>query len=494
MNKHLLILDDDQDFARSLAAALRRDYSIEIAHSAEDVRELFTPGMFDAALLDLRLEETAGPSGGLGVLSWLKEQDPVLPVLMMTAYGDVGTAVESLKLGAEDFIEKSRFSLDDYRRALDRLFEQGSLRRRARNLEKRLERLEPLDFIGEDGKLQITRKLIDLVAQDGTATVLIRGETGTGKELVAQAIHRRGVRSAGPFVVVAVPALPESTVESELFGHERGAFTGATQRRIGLLEEAREGVLLLDEIGDLPLETQVKLLRFLESREITRLGSNRRVAVDVQVLAATHRPLEELVAGGRFREDLYYRIKGFEISLPPLRERRGDISLLARHFLDLLVRQARTPITRIAEAALEVLTAYSWPGNVRELKQAVGYAALRAKLQDARELRPEHLPPEVAAAPAPRSGRPVPESGPPSEPLPAAGIHLPRLLAETELRYVGLALERASKAEVVRLLGYHDRFALRRRVQGIFATYPELAERFPEVHRAFRKRTPARTE
>ena len=486
MKKRLLILDDDKAFARALAVALRQHYAIETAHSAADVRSLFAPGLFDAALVDLRLDSSSDASGGLEVLRWLKSQDAALPVLVMSAFGDVDSAVESLKLGASDFIQKSRLGLPEYRQVFDRLFEQGLLRRRALHLEQRLDRLEPSEIVSLDAKLETVRQMIDLVAEDGDATVLIRGETGTGKELVARAIHRRGVRRDGPLVVVAIPTLPESTVASELFGHEKGAYTGAEQRRIGLLEEARGGVLLLDEIGDLPFESQILLLRFLESREVTRLGSNRAFDVDVQVLAATHQPLEDLVAAGRFREDLYYRIKGFEIMLPPLRERRGDIELLARHFLDLLRLQGRTAIHDLDPATIARLSAYAWPGNVRELKQAIGYATLHAKLQDAAILLPEHLPPDLRR---PGSAEPPANSEPSIDLLATDNVDLPRFLGQTELGYIAAAWDGSStQAEVADALGYRDRYALRRRVHGILDRYPDLVTQFPVLRVAFRRR------
>ena len=491
MQKRLLIVDDDERFAASLVRSLNQHYSTARAHSFQEAEQLFDPSSFDAVLLDIRLEENSpDKKDGLELLKLIKREAPDLPVLIMTAYGDVDTAVESLKIGAEDFIQKTRFSPADYRRALDRLFQHGALRRKALDLEKRLRQLEPSELIGEDSKIQEIKKLISLVSQDGQATVLIRGETGTGKELVAQAVHRQGIRRDAPFVTVSLPALPMATIESELFGHERGAFTGAIERRMGFIEEARGGILFLDEIGDLPQEIQVKLLRFLEAKEFTCLGSNKQIQVNVQILAATNQPLEEMVKARAFREDLYYRFKVFEIFLPPLRERRGDIPLLSQHFLSLLAGQGRTKIKDVGKETVPTLINYSWPGNIRELKQALEYAVLKAKLTGANTILPEHLPLEIAGLLAPT---PAPvhdlEKGEMHLSLSEKNAGIFRILAETELRYVRHALKTTGKkSDAWRLLGYHDRFSLRRRVAAIFSKYPDLKKSFPEVHLASKQK------
>ena len=270
-------------------------------------------------MLDIRLdEEDPQNQEGIDLLKQFPEQRPDIPVVMITAYGDVNQAVECMKLGAADFVEK-KASLAEIRQRLFNALQHSQFSRKAKHLEEYLEQKEPLEVIGESPAIQEVKRLIQMVAKDGYIPVLIRGETGTGKELVARAIYRWGWRTNGPFVPVPLVSIPETLLESELFGHEPGTFTDAKKRKIGWIEKARGGVLFLDEIGDLPMQVQVKLLRFLEERHFTRLGSTSPIQVDVQVVSATHQNLEKAVEEGRFREDLYYRLKGMQIELPPFK-------------------------------------------------------------------------------------------------------------------------------------------------------------------------------
>ena len=470
----LLILDDDQNFVQNLVSSLGRGFDVEKVYSSEEFDNVFEPYRFDVVLLDIRLSEEKKDKAGLKILKKIKEENPALPVLVMTAYSDVDIAVESLKLGAEDFIQKNKVKIDEYRLIINNLFKTGKLKRKVSTLESRLKKIDPWEIVGKDPKINEVRRKIKLVAEEGKATVLITGETGTGKELVARAIHREGIRKDGPYIVVALAALNKETISSDLFGHERGAYTGALTRRVGFIEEANGGVLFLDEIGDLDPEIQVKLLRVLETREFTRLGGNRPIRVDVQWVMATHRDLEGLIKMGKFREDLYYRLKSFEIHLPPLRERKGDIPLLAQHFLHLFRDQGRTEVEDIDPKAISYLVDYHWPGNVRELRNVIEYGLLQARLDENRVMQVTHLPDWI-------KGKEVLSTEKSEFPT-----NINRKLAETELLYIEKALKQTGKkTETWKLLGYSNRFALRRRVLSILQKYPELKLKFPYISLKF---------
>jgi DNA-binding NtrC family response regulator len=471
----VLIVDDDKEFVESLARALGGGFEIDRVYSFEGAERVFEPFKFDVVLLDIRLSEQPKNRQGLELLKKIKEQNPDLPVLIMTAYSDVDTAVESLKLGAEEFIQKGKVGIEEYRLIINNLFKTGRLKRRVSTLESRLKKLDPWEIVGKDSIIEDVKRLIKLVAEDGKTSVLIRGETGTGKELVARAIHREGVRKEGPYVAVALASLNTGTITSDLFGHEKGAFTSAISKRIGFIEEANNGVIFLDEIGELDPEVQVKLLRVLENGEFTRMGGNKPLKVDVQWVMATHRNLEELINAGKFREDLYYRLKVFEIHLPLLRERKGDIPLLVNHFITLFKEQGRTEVEGLSDSALRMLLNYDWPGNVRELRQVIEYSLLKAKLSEVGIIEVEHLPREI--------NKEKETHGKEELKLP---VDMNRKLAEVELSYIIKALEKTGKkTEAWRLLGYSNRFALRRRVLGIFTKYPELKDSFTLLNKLF---------
>ncbi|NIW79037.1 MAG: AAA domain-containing protein [Calditrichae bacterium] len=308
---------------------------------------------------------------------------------------------------------------------------------------------------------------------------MIRGESGTGKELVAQSIHDLSPRSQKPFVTVNCAAIPDNLLESELFGHEKGAFTGADSTRRGKFEEASGGSVFLDEIGDMSLSTQAKLLRVLQNKEIYRLGSNDKITVDVRIIAATHQPLETMLEKREFREDLYYRLKGVQINLPSLRERRQDISLLTDHFLELFSRNKQNKIESISNDAMNTLIAYVWPGNVRELQRVLEAAMIFADSQDHEQIELEDLPTDILA-PNILQKKKVPVSLP-------ENFKLLEHLARIELSYVeeALRLSEGKKTEAWKLLGLNDRFSLTRRVKAIFKKYPGMEENFRLVKKLF---------
>jgi len=336
-----------------------------------------------AVLLDLKL----GTEDGLEVLKRLRQEDPTLPVIMLTGHGSLQHAVEATRLGAFDFMVKPP-DLDHLGVVLERAIEHARLKREV-DVHRR-EKREPL--VGDSGGLKRALQRLEKAGRSSTATVLIRGETGSGKGLLARYLHAHSAREAGPFVELNCSAIPEQLLESELYGHEKGAFTDAKRFKKGLFELADTGTLFLDEIGEMTPGLQAKLLHVLETRTFRRVGGSTEITVDVRVIAATHRDLVRAVAEGRFREDLYFRLNVVPIEVPALRERAEDIGLLAEHFIQLFCRDlGRTPV-RLHPEALKTMLAYAWRGNVRELKNVIERVVL---LEAEDEIRPEHLPAEL---------------------------------------------------------------------------------------------------
>ena len=390
----LLIVDDEEASRYGMRRALTTfGYNVSEAESAEAARILIKQQEPDLMLLDVNLP-------GISGLDFLRElqgattsNGPAPLVIIITAHGSERMAVEAVKSGAYDYLSKP-FELDDLRLVIKNAAETIALRRENLSLRRRIEveRSQRGAFIGNSEGMQRVRAMIEKVAETD-ATVLVRGESGTGKELVAREVHERNsVRSQGPFVAVNCAALPAELVESELFGHEKGAFTGAAARRQGKFEQADSGTLFLDEIGDMSANVQAKLLRALEERRIERLGGNESIPVDVRIVSATHRPLEQEIAAGNFRADLFYRLRVVTIDIPPLRERREDIPLLAETFTRAAAERYGLPLRQVAPGALRRLVEYDWPGNVRELKNTIERAAIMA---EGKELRSQDLPDEI---------------------------------------------------------------------------------------------------
>jgi two-component system response regulator HydG len=364
----ILIVDDHVEMARLLADQLGdAGYAPTVAGSGAEAVAVAGKRPFDVVITDLRMEEV----DGLDVLEAVHAADPTTPVLIMTAFGAIESAVQAIKRGAYHYVAKP-FQLDEVLVYVERALDERRVRDDHRALRRWAgERAGFGSLLGKGAAMRELYRLLERVAQS-QAPVLIRGESGTGKELVARALHFEGPRRAGSFVAVNCTALPESLLESELFGHARGAFTGATAARRGLFLEADGGTLLLDEIGDMPAALQAKLLRVLEEGEVRAVGSDAARKVDVRVLAATHQDLEERVRAGAFRSDLYYRLNVVPIAVPPLRERVEDVALLAEHFLaQARTRNPSSPVTRLDAGALAALSRHGWPGNVRELENLI---------------------------------------------------------------------------------------------------------------------------
>jgi two-component system, NtrC family, response regulator AtoC len=375
----VLILDDEPNMRVSLSEFLALEgIEAQAAATMAEAKSLLERSSVEACIVDLKL---SGESG-MDFLAWLKKDGPDLPAIMISAHGGVKDAVQALKSGAVDYLEKP-FDPDELSHKLKKAVRERRLKAVVELGMK--DRESGLNWVGESPATEAVKRVARKAAPT-FSTVLITGESGTGKEICAKFIHAESDRSEGPFVAVNVGALPEQLLESELFGFEKGAFTGADARKPGIFELASGGTLFLDEIGEMPAHLQVKLLRVIQERQITRLGGTRPMAVDVRIIAATNKRLEEEVANGRFREDLYYRLNVIRIEIPPLRERREDIPALAGYFVGKLSKELGKKIAGISQAAIERLLSYGYPGNVRELENAIERAVIMA---DSETLEPE---------------------------------------------------------------------------------------------------------
>lgn len=376
----ILILEDEAIIRSTLRRLLERNgHEVSEAGSIPEALDQYSPAQFDLIISDLRLP---GPPG-----TDIIQHAQGVPVLIMTSFASVKSAVESMKLGAVDYIAKP-FDHDEMVMLVKRVLQQGTLERQNAALKSDLMRDYPVG--GMIGNCTAMREVFDRIHKVAPtdATVLILGESGTGKELAARALHELSPRNRAPMITVNCAAIPEGLIESELFGHEKGAFTGATETRRGLVEAADGGTLFLDEIGELPPEVQARLLRVLQEGEIRRVGANHARKVDIRLVAATHRDLQQMVADGEFREDLYYRLRVMELDLPPLREREEDIVELSRALLAKNCQRLNRPNLKFSQAALERIRAYAWPGNVRELENVIERAVI---LADSLVITPELL-------------------------------------------------------------------------------------------------------
>jgi two-component system NtrC family response regulator/two-component system response regulator HydG len=401
MSKGRILVVDDESSARGALSEILQDEGYKVRTAADGFRALAAASEFapDVVLTDLKMPGM----DGLSLMERVKETQPDVAVVLMTAFGAVESAVEAMHAGAANYLTKPLNS-DELLVVLERCLEGVALKRETKRLKEEVAgkyRFE--NIVGQSAEMQSVFKTIRQVAPS-RATVLVTGDSGTGKEMVAAAIHHSSPRADKPFVKLHCAALAETLLESELFGHERGSFTGADRRRIGRFEEADGGTLFLDEISEISPATQVKLLRVLQEHEFERVGGNQPVKVDVRVIAATNRDLSTMVQNGKFREDLYYRLNVINLRLPSLRERPGDIPALAAHFLLKYAKENDKEVERFEDGALSILRNYAWRGNVRELENVVERAVV---MSDGPVLRAAHLPPEVQLAQTPSSENPT---------------------------------------------------------------------------------------
>ena len=427
----ILFADDESHLRDLMQMELpRMGHEVTVCPDGTAALKALEKGSFDAALLDMKMPGLTG----IEVLGKIKQISPETQVVILTGHATVDTAVQALRLGAFDYLTKP-CKWAELEVILARVAERRDLSNRATALETRLKAAEGTPtLVGDTPSMLAVKRLIDTVAPSDAA-VMILGETGTGKELIARNLHDRSARAKNAFIPVNCGALPENLVESELFGHRKGAFTGAETHRKGLFEVANGGTLFLDEVGELDKSVQVKLLRFLESGEIRRVGENDPFRVDVRVLCATNRDLREMVGNEQFREDLFFRLNTFEIHLPPLRERRGDIPHLAKHMIARFASRRGGAEPTLTPEALDALTAHDWPGNIRELANAIERATI---LSAGAPIRPEHLPTQLP----PRKGSSTPSLGG-SVPAP----HFPFVdgtptLRDIEMKYIQIVLEK----------------------------------------------------
>ncbi|MFZ7112213.1 MAG: sigma-54-dependent transcriptional regulator [Desulfatiglandales bacterium] len=362
----ILVVDDERGIRESFNMVLKEDFNVLLAETGKEAIDIFTQTNIDVILLDILLPDI----NGLDLLGQLKSIEPNTEIIMVTAVNEIQTAVSAVKLGAYEYLIKP-FVVEDVRNIINRALEKHSLFKEVTYLRKELERYHPFEkIIGEDDKMQEIFDLISSIA-DSEGAVLIQGESGTGKELVARAVHNLSPRRDFPFVVINCAAIPATLMESELFGHSKGAFTGATQTTMGKLEIANKGTAFLDDIDTLDPKMQAKLLRVIQEKEFQKLGTTKVIKIDVRFLASTNRNLDMLISKAEFREDLFYRLNVFPVRLPPLRQRRKDIPLLLNAFLDRNAARTGKPPKRFSKRALSALTEYNWPGNVRELENLV---------------------------------------------------------------------------------------------------------------------------
>jgi DNA-binding NtrC family response regulator len=387
----LLLVDDEESLRKLVGNELSRSgYQVDTAGGIAEAREQLAKKHFHLVVLDVRMPD----GSGLDLLREIREASPTTEVVMLTGYGTVQEAIRAMKDGAHDFLTKP-CKLAELEAVLEKAVQKQQLQRGHTALQREVDRLQPTDrFVGATSQVRELLHMVQRVAETDS-TVLIRGESGVGKELVARAVHRHSRRSRQPFVVVDCASLHENLLQSELFGHEKGAYTGAIRLKHGLFEVADRGTIFLDEIAELTPQLQVKLLRVLETGTFRRVGGTADIRVDVRVIAATNRSLETMMKEGQFREDLYYRLNVFSIHIPPLRERREDIPSLAEHFItNSAIQQKRS--VRTSPEAMEVLSRYNWPGNVRELENVIERALI---LCDGGVIEPQHLPMGVRLSP-----------------------------------------------------------------------------------------------
>ena len=403
---HILVVDDEESICQLLEVMLTEEgYWVRTATSYDEAMKLFETDQFDVVIADIMMPDV----DGLTLLKDVKKVDPEIPVILITAYASLGSAVEALRYGAFDYITKP-FKMDQIRYAVKRALETRALRRENRILKRELRRESDLSkFIGVSDAVREIKQLVRKIALTDS-TVLITGESGTGKELIARAIHQLSPRADGPFITINCAAIPETLLESELFGYVKGAFTGATTNKEGLFRAAHGGTFFLDEVGEISPDIQAKLLRMLETHQIIPLGATKPVEVDVRLIAATNKDLARMVDEGKFRRDLFYRLNVIHIHIPPLRERPEDIIPIAEHYVQVIANRMNCPAPKLSREAMQLLQGARWEGNVRELENVLERAMIMC---DGDVILPEHLPdyirnaPQTAAVPEKTAGEQV---------------------------------------------------------------------------------------
>ncbi len=448
--KPILIVDDEQSIREFLSIMLKRqDYEYEVASNSKEALAKLDEMQFSLVLTDLRMDDT---EAGLDILKHVKATDPACQVIVMTAFASAETAISAIREGAYDYINKP-FKLEEVRAVIERALEKYELISENLYLKSQLDVGSFGEVVGKSESIRRVFDMIERVAPTKT-TVLLTGESGTGKELFARALHRRS-NLDGPFVPVNCGAIPENLIESELFGYKKGAFTGANQDRDGLFVAASGGTLFLDEVGELPLTTQVRMLRAIQEKKVKPVGSNEEVAVDVRIIAATNRDLQEEVDEGRFREDLFYRLNVISIELPPLRQREGDIRLLIEHYVHKYAEEIGNDVDGVESDALRLLIHYDYPGNVRQLQNIIERAVT---LERGSMITVDSLPTSVTRATVSETDSVLH--------LPEEGVNIDEVMERVENALITQALELTdgNRTEAAKLLGISFR-SMRYRLQ-----------------------------
>lgn len=496
-NYHILIVDDDAEFHQQIRYAFRRQFLFSGAINEKQLFEkLSGEGHFDLILLDLVLDDSETKKG-LEIIPQIAQRYPSIPVIIVTADRSIDTVVQAMKQGARNFLVKDDFDYDYWEQQFSDVIagskmKQENLVLRAEVDRRRAQEHEAYPFIGASPQIQEIKRILKLVSEEPDVTVLITGETGTGKEVAARYLHAQGARSKQPFQAVNLSAIQDTLLESTLFGHKKGAFTGASRDMEGYFSQANTGILMLDEIGDIDQNIQIKLLRFLETKLIRPVGSDQDVQLDVQVVTATHRNLTAAVAEGRFRADLFQRLKAMVVELPPLRSRRDDIPPLLAHYFEVDdLQKVLTP------AALQAMLNYSWVGNIRELKNTVSYAQLRARIQDKKRIDEHCLPTEITSQATvipvtvfpnnSSSGSTPTDNNGESTTAAAQNIDEEHALIDLD-RIEKLLIEKNKvKKDVAIAIGLENTDNLRYRIKKHFEKHPHLFTNFPAISKSYRR-------
>jgi len=473
MRPKILIVDDDVIFLSKLKKLLRDDYEILTATNLKEAfNKVYT---VDIVLLDLNLDESTAEYEGFIFLEKIKRDLPELPIIVVTGYYDTEKAVKSFKSGAYDFIDKGT---DIYKlvKVIKNALEKLKLEINLKNFSSFSEMLSPPDLVGISEHIKELRETINFVSKDGHLTILIVGETGTGKELVAKLLHKKGIRKDYPFIPVSLASIPDNLIESELFGYEKGAFTGASERKRGLIEMANKGILYLDDIDYASLDVQAKLLRFLEEKKIRRIGGDKELELDVQVISSTNKNLRNLILEGKFREDLFYRISVFTIEILPLRERKEDIPILVNFFLESIKKKKGVNIKGLEDKAMEHLINYDWPGNVRELRNLIERLIISAQIKGKEIISEDIIPQDI---------KNFQKSDSKYLDFP---LNIDFELAKYELDLIFKALERSnfSISKAYKLLGLKNRYQLYYKLKKISKLFPELADEYKTIFSKFK--------
>lgn len=482
-NYSILIVDDDPEFHQQIRYAFRRNYTFEGAISEEHLdKKLQVKDDFDLILMDLVLDESKHKIG-LELISRINQRHPDIPIIVVTADQNLDTVVDAMKAGAKDFLPKGSYDFDFWDKKFKEIIQSKSLKSENKKLRAQVKRHreqqnQAYPFIGESAKIKEIKHILKVVSEEPEVSVLLLGETGVGKEVAARYMHQQGNRKDQPFQAINLSAIQDTLLESTLFGHKKGAFTGASRDVEGYFKQAHKGILMLDEIGDIDSNIQIKLLRFLESKLIRPVGSDKDIQLDVQVIAATHKDLNEEVAAGRFRADLFQRLKAMIVEIPPLRDRPEDIELILSHYLN-----GHDPHELLSHDAFNLLINYQWVGNIRELKNTVNYMLLRKKILGKDIITPDCLPAEIVDGNILASKPSVPMAQsikPSSTDEEHALIDLNRI--ENALR-----IKNKVKKDVAVELGLENTDNLRYLVKKYYSKHPDLFANFPLISQSYKR-------